>query len=455
MVSTWENSSTYPPLFLSLPRGFCRYTSTMPFVPADLCIEVRYIAPMTAKNALLEDHSLVVRDGKILDILPSPRARARYDATVVLQRAAHLLMPGMINAYSDASLLLFRGVHGAAPRDASAPDFARDGILAAIAEMLKAGVTCFSDCGVFPDETAFAAGEQGIRTVVGMPMFEAATPWAQTAAQSLTHSLNLRDKYRGHPLISTVFAPRAGNALSDQALLRLATLADELEAGIMMELHRSGDEVRESIDKFGMRPIERLWKLGLLTPALNAVHMVHATAADIELAQRCGLSISMCPQSGLLSGNGLPPVAELAAAGIRLGLGSAGLGSLGQDVWGELKLIALLAHAAGAGGVTLDACDALNIATRGGAAVLGLEDEVGTLEAGKWADLCCVDLSRPATQPLRDPLTQVVFNGGRDLVSDVWVAGRQLLADGELTRLDWSLVAARSQAWAARLSAGG
>jgi 5-methylthioadenosine/S-adenosylhomocysteine deaminase len=172
--------------------------------------------------------------------------------------------------------------------------------------------------------------------------------------------------------------------------------------------------------------MQRLWNLGLLTPALNAVHMVHLTAEDMSLMQRTGISVTLCPQSDLKLGAGLPQIAAFAAAGVRLGLGSAGAASLGQDVWGEMRIAALVSGA----------WDALHAATRGGAAVLGLESEVGTLEAGKWADLCCVDLSRPGTQPLRDPVAQLVFGGGRDIVSDVWVAGRQLLSGGELTRLD-------------------
>jgi 5-methylthioadenosine/S-adenosylhomocysteine deaminase len=146
----------------------------------------------------------------------------------------------------------------------------------------------------------------------------------------------------------------------------------------------------------------------------------------------------------LQSGGSLPQVAALAESGVRLGLGSGGA-VLGQDVWGDMKVFALLTHA----------WDGLHAATRGGAAALGLESEVGSLEAGKWADLCCVDLSGPATQPLGDPLAQLVFSGGRDMVSDVWVAGRQLLSGGELTRLDWPDVAARSAAWAVRLNARG
>jgi 5-methylthioadenosine/S-adenosylhomocysteine deaminase len=198
------------------------------------------------------------------------------------------------------------------------------------------------------------------------------------------------------------------------------------------------------MERHGMRPIERLWQLGLLTPALNALHMVHLTAADMSLMQRTGISITLCPEWDLKSGGTLPQIAAFAAAGVRLGLGSGG-SVLGQDVWGDMKVFALLTHA----------WDGLHAATRGGAAALGLESEVGSLEAGKWADLCCVDLSGPATQPVGDPLAQLVFGGGRDIVSDVWVAGRQLLSGGELTRLDWPEVAARSAAWAIRMNARG
>jgi 5-methylthioadenosine/S-adenosylhomocysteine deaminase len=418
----------------------------MPFVAADLRIEVRWIACMTARNALLEDHSLVVRDGRILDILPTSAAATRYSATAVLQRNSHLLMPGLVNAQTDAASLLLRG----AKQQTSAidrvvnPEFARDSTLAAIAEMLKSGISCFCDRSYFPEETLRTANEQGMRVVVGMPVTETPTPWANSAAQSLTRSLGLRDKYKGDPLVSTAFAPRAPNTLSDETFARLVTLADELDAGILIDLHQSLDEIAACLETHGMRPIERLWRLGLLTPALNALHMVHLTAADLSLMQRTGISVTLRPQWDLKFGGSLPQIAAIAAAGVRLGLGSGGA-ALSQDVWGDMKIVALLTSA----------WDGLHAATLGGAAALGLEGEVGALEVGKWADLCCVDLSGPATQPLGDPLAQLVFGGGRDIVSDVWVAGRQLLSGGELTRLDWPDVAARSAAWPMRLNARG
>jgi 5-methylthioadenosine/S-adenosylhomocysteine deaminase len=418
----------------------------MPIAPADLRIEARWIAPMTARHAVLKDHSLLVRDGRILDILPSAVAAERYSATAVLARNSHLLMPGMINVQSDAATLLSRGANGDAARveQMANADFARDGTLAAIAAMLKSGITCFGDRYFFPEETARTANEQGMRAMIGMPVTDGATPWAKDGAQSLTRALELRDRHKGDPLISTAFAPLAANSVSDATFARLATLADELDAGIMVDLHQSKREIDECVAAHGMRPLERLWNLGLLTPALNAAHMVQLEPKDLNLMQRTGISVTVCPEGDMMHGHGLPPVAAFSAAGVRLGIGSAGTAALGHDIWGNMKIVALLSSAG----------DALRAATHGGAAVLGLENEIGSLETGKWADLCCVDLSGPGTQPIGDPLAQLVFGGARDIVSDVWVAGRQLLSGGELTRLDWSDVAGRSQAWAARMAAG-
>ena len=420
---------------------------------------------MNARGRLLEHHTLVVRDGRILDVLPAAQAADRYAATVALQRPEHLLMPGMINAHTQAAMTLFRGQ--IAPADALealflGPEFVRDGTLAAIAEMLGSGVTCFGDRYFYPDEAARAAGEQGMRAVIGLPVADTHSPWARNPAEYLTAGLRVRDEYAGHPLISTVFAPHAPGKVSDATFARVATLADELDAGIVIDLHESADDIALSVATHGARPIERLWRLGLLTPALNAVHMAHASAQDVDLARRTGIAVSLSSSSSIRCERLLPPAAEWTASGVRLGLGSGGGACGNQDLWGEMRLLALMLSGPPRSSEVGDAAetdhaawDALAAATRGGAEVLGLEREVGTLESGKWADVCCVDLGGPATQPLLDPVAQLVRSGGRDIVSDVWVAGRQLLSGGELTRLDWPKVAAHAAAWAMRMKSGG
>ena len=399
---------------------------------------------MTAPGRVLEHHTLVVRDGRILDLLPTAEA-SRYAATVAVQRPRHLLMPGMINAATYAAKSLFRGFAAdeaaSLERRFAGPEFVRDGVLATVAEMLRAGVTCFGDRYDFPDETARVACEQGMRAVIGLPVGETPGPWAQSPAECVTLGLRVRDEYKGHPLMATAFAPHALAAMSDATLARVATLADELDAGIVIDLHASEREVAQSVAVHGMRPIERLWKLGLLTPALRAVHMNHASAADIELAERTGIAVSLSSQACLESERRLPPVRAFLASPIRLSVASAGRACGTQDAWAEMRLLAVSSGSA---------WDALAAATCGGAAACGLED-LGTLATGKWADMSCLELGGPAMEPLNDPVTQLVFCGGRDMVSDVWVAGRQLLAEREMTRLDWAATAERAGAWARRL----
>jgi 5-methylthioadenosine/S-adenosylhomocysteine deaminase len=394
----------------------------MPLVPADLRIDVRWLLPMTTRDLILQQHSLLVRDGRILDVLPTPRAAQVYSAGVTLSRPSHLLMPGIVNT------------------DARGPQDGRGNVLPAIAQMLRSGITSFADRYSSPLAAAHAAQDQGIRVVVGMPVAEYATPWAGSTAEYFSRALALRDEYRGHPLVSTVFAPLQPNRLQEATFSKLVTLADELDAGITLEVNRSVADVRECETLHGVRPMQRLLNLGLLTPALHAVHMAVAGGEDVDLAQRTGVSITLCPQMDLFSGGALPPAAAFVAAGIRLGLGSANTGRLSYETWGDMKLLALMMQSADLGG-PWSPWDAVAAATRAGAAILGLDAEVGTLQAGKWADLCCVDLG-DGGEVARDPLQALVFGGGRDIVTDTWVAGRQLLSQRELTRFDGSALAA-------------
>jgi 5-methylthioadenosine/S-adenosylhomocysteine deaminase len=416
----------------------------MPAVLADLSIEARWIVPMTMPGKVLEHHTLVVRDGRILDLLPSSAAAAHYRPTVVIERPAHLLMPGLINAATHAARSLLRGAGPAAAaleKRFLGPEFVRDGTVTAVAEMLRAGITCFCDRYYFPDETARVACEQGMRALIGLPVADEPSPWAHSSAEYFTKAVRLRDEYKDHPLISTAFAPHAPGAVSDTTFARLATLADEVDAGIVIDLHAAENEISESMALHGSRPIDRLWRLGLLTPALNAVHMNHAAAADVALAERTGIAISLSCEAALQSECRLPPVQSLVRSGLRMGLAAGGGGGRSHDLWGEMRMVALQSSP----------WDALGAATLGGAAAAGMDLDIGSLASGKWADVCCIDLRGPATQPLNDLVPQLVLSGARDLVSDVWVAGRQLLADREMTRLDWAAAADRAHVWAERL----
>jgi 5-methylthioadenosine/S-adenosylhomocysteine deaminase len=401
-------------------------------VPADLSISSRWILPMTSPDALLEHHALVVRDGRIIDVLPRAFAAERYAATIELERPHHLLLPGLVNARAQIvpDVATARGGEHIG-------DFA----LLGIGAMLRAGISCFCAMGCFPQESARAAAAQGMRAVIGVPLAATPSPWAQQPDEYVTRALEFRDEWSGHPMLAAAFAPQSVGAISDAMFSRIATLANELDAGVLISLHESAADVADCVARHGLRPIERLHALGLLTPALTAANGVHVDAADLALAQRSGIALTLCPRANLRSGSGLPPLEAWARTGLRLSLGTAGAApGASVDLWSELNLLAL---AAGSGPWEL-----LAAATRGGAAALGLEADIGTLETGKWADLCCVDLASPAMVHAGGSAAhRLVFGGGRDIVSDLWVSGRHLLNGGAFTRLNFPELAARAAGW--------
>lgn len=409
----------------------------MPAVPVDSTISARWILPMSEPHTVLENHTVVIRDGRIVDLVPSEVAPLRYAAHEHVDRSAQLLMPGLVNAYAPLG------------RDRLAGrEWPHDAALLRIAAMLKAGTTTFCSVGPTPARAIRAAIEQGMRAMIGLPVVDA-PQGAARSDESLTRALALRDEYRGHPAIATAFAPQSVNELSDATFVSIATLADELDAGIICMLHASAEDVARCVEAHGMRPIERLSTLGLLTPALTAVSMVHVSDGDIDLACRGGIALTLCPAADVLSGNPPAPVASWVGTGLRLGLGSGAHGVTSLDLWSALRLLTVLAAQPTARGAALGAWEVLATATRGGAAVLGWDSDIGSLAAGKWADICCIDLAGPAwgAAALASGISvpsRLVHNGGRDLVSDVWVAGRQLVDAGTLTRLDWPALSART-----------
>lgn len=394
----------------------------MPDSFADLRIDAAFIAPMRDHGAPLARHSLLIGNGRILDVLPTARAQQSYRAAAVIERGSHLLLPGMINLFAQAELSLFRA--NAAPPSAASADLAHDGALLAQAEMLLAGTTCFVDHSRHPDAVARAALDSGMRAHIGLPIAAQPSAWAQAPAEYLSRALEMRDEYRQHPAISTCFALRGTSELPNAIFERLLPLADELEAGICTELLTTHEEIAVSEARHGARPLERLNALGVLSPAFTAVHMTQATAADIDLATSRGISVALCPQMNLKCFRQLPPVAELISS-LNAGIGTASGAGLSYELFGDLRLAAFSAGLSG--------FDALSLVTRRAAQAINREN-IGTLETGKWADVCCLDVS--AVRESSDVFDSVLMQGGRDWVSDVWVGGRHLVADHAATAFE-------------------
>jgi 5-methylthioadenosine/S-adenosylhomocysteine deaminase len=436
----------------------------------DTLIAPRWCIPVRPSGTVLEDHAVVVTDGRIVDILPQVVAAEQYQPSTRLERPSHALIPGLVNAHTHAAMTLLRGFADDLPlerwlaegiwpaeRRWAGAEFVRDGTMVAIAEMLRGGTTCFSDQYFFPEIVAETAIGMHMRAVIATPILDFPTAWANGPSEYLAKATDLvHDRYADHPLVSTAFAPHATYSVSDDTFRELRVLADQLDVPIQLHLHETAVEVAEAVRITGMRPIERLEQLGLLNASLMAVHGVHMTPEEIGRMASAGACLAHCPRSNLKLASGIAPVQQFLDAGVRVGLGTDGAASNNRlDMWSELQTAALVAKVQTGNAAALRAVDALAMATVGGAEALGIADLTGTIEAGKAADLTCVDLGQVATQPVYDPVSQLVYAASSDQVSDVWVAGRQLVADRELTHVDLPSILDRCEEWRSRIATTG
>ncbi|MBL8202532.1 MAG: TRZ/ATZ family hydrolase [Chromatiales bacterium] len=428
-------------------------------------ISARWIVPVEPAGIVLEDHAVVIQDGVIVAILPRATALGNHPAATHIQRPGHVLMPGLVNAHTHAAMTLFRGLADDLPLETwlnghiwpaearwVTPDFVRDGAELALLEMLMGGTTTCGDMYFFPDVMARAVAESGMRAAIGMIVLEFPTVWARSADEYLTKGLAVRDQFKGHPRVSTMFAPHAPYTVADRTFEQIRVLADELEAPVQMHVLETAAEIPASVEQHQRRPLQRLDALGIVTPLLAAVHMTHLETGDIDLLAGRGAHVIHCPESNLKLASGFCPVARLVDAGINVAIGTDGAASNNDlDMFGEMRAAGLLAKGVAGRADVLPAWALLQMATLNGARALGLGDRVGSLVPGKEADLVCVDLARPATQPVHSPISQLVYAASRDQVTDVWVAGQHLLREGRALIADTEAILGRAAAWGAKL----
>lgn len=432
----------------------------------DLIIEARWIIPVEPRSVIYENYSLVINEGKILDLLDSQQARYQYQAKLLQSLPDHALIPGLINCHTHAAMSLLSGIADDLPlmewlqnhiwpaeQQWVSESFVRDGTDLAIAQMLRSGTTCFNDMYFFPEIVAQQVLNNGMRANIGLIVFDFPTIWAEDAEAYLAKGLALHEQLRHHALITTSFAPHAPYTVSDQPLQKLLSFANEMDLSIHMHVHETAFEVNQQWELSGETPLQRLDNLGLLSPAFMAVHMTQLTAEQIGFYAQTGGHIIHCPESNLKLASGFCPVAACLEAGINVALGTDGSASNNDlDMLGEMRTAALLAKAYAGNAAAVSATQALEMATINGAKALGLEQQIGSLQIGKAADIVAIDLSEIETQPIFHPIAQIVYAATRHQVSDVWVAGKQLLKNRQLTQIDLAELKQRVANWQQKLS---
>ena len=432
----------------------------------DLVIEAGWVVPVEPHGVVLEDHAVAIRDGAIVAVLPRAEARARFSPAATVSRPDGVLVPGLVNAHVHNPMTLLRGVADDLPLKTwlqdhiwpieaavIAPDFVADGVELAITEMLRGGTTCCNENYFFPDVQAATYKRHGFRARVGLPVIDFPTAWAASDDEYFDKAGEVHDQWRNDALVSTTFAPHAPYTVSDASFERIRMLSDQLDIPVHLHLHETAQEVAQSQDKHGQRPIARMDRLGLVNDRLIAVHMTQLTRAEIDLCAQRGASVVHCPESNLKLASGFCPVHGLRQAGVNLAIGTDGCASNNDlDMFGEMRTAALLAKAVAEDAAAFDAASALRAATLGGARALGLDHMVGSIEAGKQADLAIVDMSPLETQPLHHVASQLVYATGRHQVSDVWIAGKPKLQAKILVDMDPDALVANARQWRQRIA---
>jgi 5-methylthioadenosine/S-adenosylhomocysteine deaminase len=409
----------------------------------DQLIDARWIVPVEPASTVLENHSLAIHGGRIVALLPTDEASRRFAAKQHFRLTEHLLLPGFVNLHTHAAMALLRGYADDMPlmrwlqeriwpaeSHHVSPDFVRDGTLLACWEMLRGGITCFNDMYFFPRAAAEAALSAGMRAALGVTVFEFPSAYGSDADDYLAKGLETRDALRDEALISFCLAPHAPYTVADRTFERVAILADQLDLPIHIHLHETEDEISGSLKEHGVRPIERLRRLGLLGPGTIAVHAVHLDEKEVDFLATHGCHVAHCPTSNMKLASGIAPIGVLLDQGVGIGLGSDGAASNNRlDLMQEMRHAALLAKLHSRNAACLPAHQALRMATIEGARALGLDSEIGSLEPGKAADLLALRLDDWEIQPCYDPVSHLVYAAGREAITHVWVAGKLRIKD--------------------------
>ena len=428
-------------------------------------ISARWVIPVVPSNTILEHHSIVIENTKIIDIVATETALKRYPNAKHTVRDTHALMPGFINAHTHTPMSLFRGIADDVPLmewleghiwPAEAKwvntNFVRDGAQLAIAEMLLSGTTCFNDMYIYPDAVAKVAQDMGIKAFVGMIVIDFPTAWAENSDEYFDKGMQVHDEVRALSRVNTTMAPHAPYTVSDVPLETVRTYADELHVPIHMHIHETSDEVANAVANDGRRPLERLNQLGLLNPRMVAVHMTQLSDDEVALTAEQGIHVVHCPESNLKLASGQCRVADLLAAGINVCLGTDSASSNNDlDMLGEMQTACLIAKTTANNASDLPAWQALELATINGAKALNISDSTGSLELGKAADIIAIDLNHLSTQPVYNPIAQIVYSASREQITDVWVDGNACVTNKQLNNIDVSQILNNAAQWGERI----
>jgi len=435
---------------------------------ADLVIDGGTAITMVGGQAPILRARIVISKGRIvemgnMDDIPIP-ADGRFE---VIDAADAVVLPGLINAHSHAAMTLFRGFaddlplkqwlfEKIFPAEAAVlnPETVYWGALLGCLEMIASGATAFVDGYFFQDQTIRAAHTAGLRGLIAQGVLDFPAPGIPDPKENLNAGRRFMEKWSGFSgLIKPGIFCHSPLTCSESTLSRAWEMSREYKTPLQIHLSETAEEVAELMKKTGCRPVHFLDRLGLLGPSLIAAHCVHVDREEMGRLAETGVKVVHVPESNMKLGSGVAPISAMLQAGISVGLGTDGCASNNDlDLFCEMETAAKSAKVFDVDPTSLPAETALGLATRGGAAVMGLESEIGALEKGKRADIIIVDLNAPHLCPLYDPVSALVYAGNGSDVRDVIVNGRILMRDRRFMTVDADEVLAKAREISKRIA---
>jgi 5-methylthioadenosine/S-adenosylhomocysteine deaminase len=447
--------------------SFLLLASSLLAAPADWIWSARYVITEDPQHRVIENGAVAIVGDHIVAIGTRAEIDAKYQAKQRLDRPDAILAPGLIDTHTHAAMSLFRGIADdmrlqdwlekfifpAEAKNVSA-DFVRWGTRLGCLEMLLGGTTTFTDMYYFEDVVAEAAKEAGMRgvlgeTIIGFPVADNKTP-----ADALRFTERYIQRFKGDPLIVAAVAPHALYTNSDETLKAARELANKYNAPLVIHLAETKKEVDDTLAARHMTPTKVLDTLGVLTGRTVAAHCVWVNEADRAILKARGVGVAHCPSSNMKLASGVAPVTQMLAMDIAVGLGPDGPAGSNNDfnMFEEMDLAAKLAKVTTLDPQALPASAALEMATIRGARALGMEKEIGSLEAGKRADLIMVRIDRPNALPLYDPISQMVYALKANDVRDVMVNGKPVVRDAKILTLDEKAILQKAAEYRVKVS---
>ena len=448
--------------------SFFLFVSALLAEPADWIWSARYVILMDAGHRVIENGAVAVRGERIVAAGPKAEIDARFQAKQRLDRPDAVIAPGLIDTHTHAAMSLFRGVADDLrlqdwlekyifPSEAKnvSPDFVRWGTRLACLEMLLSGTTTFTDMYYYEDVVAEVAKEAGMRGVLGETIIGFPVPDAKTPAEALAFTERFILRFRNDPLVTPAVAPHALYTNSDETLKASRALADKYGVPLIIHLSETKKENDDAVAQRKMSPTSILDSLGVWNGRSVAAHAVWMDDEDLAILKARGVGVAHCPSSNMKLASGVARVVRMLALGIPVGLGPDGPAGSNNDfnMFEEMDLAAKLQKVTSLDPQALPASAALEMATIGGARVLGLEKEIGSIEAGKRADLIVVRLDRANAVPLYDVVSQMVYSLKGGDVQDVMVNGKPVVRDARILTLDEKQILLKAEEYRRQVSA--